>query len=299
MSSTIHNDQATHLRSLAESTSAHTERTSTASNRRAAAPVLAIASGKGGVGKSVVCVNVATCFAQAGTETLLIDGDVGMGSVDVMLGVNAKHHMGHVLHAGVGLDRALIRVSDHLRIVPGGSGPWDQQQASRGAYAAAVEHARDLAELVLIDCGAGIADEVMTWLSLADRTVVVTTPEPTAVSDAYALIKCIVRRRIPTLPSLVVNAVRNQQEADAVAGRIAHVSSSFLGAGIECSGAVRGDGAITRSIRDRQPAVLFAPKSRAANDLHALSQALALQLLTHEPHMTLPVAQRVRRLLRR
>lgn len=241
-----------------------------------AARVVAIASGKGGVGKSHLSCNLALAIAQGGVRTLLVDGDLGMANVDVLLGLGGRRHLGELLDGQASLSEVLLGHREGLQVVPGASGlaeladlPPEQLAACAGALAQMEQGA----ELVLLDLGAGVGKNVLALAAAADELVVVTTPEPTAIADAYSLVK-VLGAKLPALRlHLVVNQAESEEEAQAVACRLQAVVERFLPATqLPSLGWVPKDPAVGRAVRQQRPfleAQPLAPASRAVLRLSA------------------------------
>ncbi|MDB5297211.1 MAG: ATPase involved in chromosome partitioning [Phycisphaerales bacterium] len=287
-------DQASHLRSLA--------RQSRATARRRAT-VIAVTSGKGGVGKSNVAVNLAVTLARAGKSVVLLDADLGLANADVLCGVDLPANLSHVIARKKELRDVMVPGPGGFRLVGGASGlarMADLSDADRQRLVDAMAELEAQADVILIDTGAGIGPNVLTFTRAADHVLVVTTPEPTAVTDAYAVVKVIARQdgRDPeaygTDPdglgdgyqnaarrvSLVVNQARSPAEAKLVYDRIAGVARQFLGATLHDAGSVPLDDQVPVSVRRRIPFAMAAPRSAAAQAIAQLAARLTTGVAT-------------------
>lgn len=235
-----------------------------------ASRVVAIASGKGGVGKSHLACNLAIAAARSGTNTVLVDGDLGMANVDVLLGLGGRRHLGEVLDGSAQLDEVVVQRSEGLRIVPGAAGLADLADLDGAALAqtaASLSALEQGAQLLLLDLGAGVGKTVLAFAAAADELIVVTTPEPTAIADAYGLVK-VLGVKLPDLRlQLVVNQAESEMEAKAVAQRLQAVVDRFLPhQSLHYLGWVPKDPTVGRAVR-AQKAFLeahpLAPASRA------------------------------------
>ena len=273
-------DQATQLRSLMREQQAH----GGPRHVRRRASVIAVTSGKGGVGKSNVAVNLAIKLASAGKQVVLLDADLGLANADVLCNVDLPHNLSSVIARKKDLHEVMVKVPGGFSLIGGASGlarMADLSDADRGRIVHALAELEERADIILIDTGAGISPNVLSFTRAADHVLVVTTPEPTAITDAYAVIKVLHRdaggadpasmeRRI----SLLVNQVRSPAEARVVHDRIAKVARQFLGVSVYDAGHVMADEAVPSAVRARQPFVLASPKSPAS---HCISQ-LAMRL---------------------
>ncbi len=237
------------------------------------ASVFAITSGKGGVGKSNIAVNLACKFAQAGKRVLLIDADLGLANADVLCGIEAPYNLSHVLAGRKTMREVVVKTPAGFDLLAGASGlsrMADLDDAGRQVLLTAIQEIERLADVVLIDTGAGVSSNVLAFCRAADHVLVVTTPEPTAVTDAYAMVKCIgtaADRRV----SLLVNQVSGVTEANAIYDRIAKVARQFLSVNLLDAGHVLRDDEMTRAVRRRMPLMLCAPTSDAARSISQLA----------------------------
>ena len=271
-------DQAAALRALAGFSAAPGASGDRAAPRIGAPRVVVIASGKGGVGKSNLAVNLSICAAQAGSRTVLVDADMGLANADVLCGMTVAAHLGHVLDGAAPMEDVAIDAPGGFRLVSGSSGVTRMaslDRAQRSRVLAEIRAMGATTDLAIVDCGAGIGPTVVEFLGAACLGLVVTTPEPTAIADAYALIKAAVLRaregRGRAGLALVVNQAKSEKEARAVHARIDQVARRFLDERIAFAGAVREDDAVAAAVRARWPVALRSPRSRAARDIRSLS----------------------------
>ena len=258
-------DQAEHLRSLVR-------------ERRRRASVIAVTSGKGGVGKSNISVNLAIQFAAVGKQVVLLDADLGLANADVLCNVDLPCNLSHVIARKKELAEVLVDVPGGFKLIGGASGlarMADLTDFDRQRLVNALGELEQQADVILIDTGAGISPNVLAFTRAADHVLVVTTPEPTAITDAYAVVKVLSRdgsseRRI----SLLVNQVRNSNEGKIVHGRIAKVAKQFLGVSVLDAGHVMSDENVPQAVRRRLPFVLGNPKCPAAQCVAQLAMRL-------------------------
>lgn len=239
-----------------------------------AARVVAVASGKGGVGKTHLSCNLAIAAARAGVSTVLVDGDLGMANVDVLLGLGGRRHLGEVLDGSASLDEVVVQHAEGLRILPGASGLADLAELQGQELLACAEALSSLeqgAQLLVLDLGAGVGKTVLAFAAAADELLVVTTPEPTAIADAYGLVK-VLGGKLPQLRlQLVVNQAESEAEAKSVALRLQAVVDRFLPEqSLHYLGWVPKDPSVGRAVRAQRAfleAQPFAPASRAVLQL--------------------------------
>lgn len=319
-------DQATRLRALVDAMERRHVASALASppvrglpRRTRKARVITFSSGKGGVGKTNTCVNVAIALAQAGQRVVVVDADLGMANADVLCGITPTRRLEHYVgvsdlsvagrprtpHEAAALaERTLcdlaVDAPGGFRLIPGAVGIARMAELSPREQARLVAGLSDLdreADLVLIDTGAGLGREVISFLSTADLAVIVTTPEPTAIADAYALMKCLAARKSLAGHNLgphemgfetgrlrlVVNQVRDESEAAGVHKRIAGVCERFLGMRPELMGWIAEDPRVGAAVRKRSPVMLESPRAAACRDIRELATAI-VRSVGPEPH---------------
>ena len=272
-------DQATTLRGLVdEHARTFGQPTAPAARpRQRLAQTIAITSGKGGVGKTTVAVNLAIQFARLGRRVVLIDADLGTANADVMCNLPNRGTLAHVVAGRKTLNEITVDAPGGFRLVPGASGLSQMADLSVHDRDRLTSQMHDLeadADVVLIDTGAGVGANVLGFCVAAERVLVVTTPEPTAITDAYAVIKSIHAQTVDPDVRLFVNMARDEDEARSVATRIGDVSRRFLGLSPSYAGHLINDAAVPRGVRQRRPFVLDAPRGRPAACVSALAQRL-------------------------
>ncbi len=234
--------------------------------RRRRSRVIAVSGGKGGVGKSSVAVNLGLAMAATGRRVLLVDADLGLASLDVMLGLDARNSLADVVLDGLPAGQAVARIAGGLDLLPGASGVAEMtslKPIQLDHLLAELTRLEGNYEVILVDTAAGAGGEVRAFLRAADRVVVVTTPEPTAITDAYALSKLLSRDGQRDL-GVVVNMARSEREGQKVAARLAAVARRYAGVEIAQLGAVPFDWQVAAAIRERRPVMLGRPRCAAS-----------------------------------
>ena len=232
----------------------------------AQARTLAITSGKGGVGKSTVAVNLAIQLARCHRRVILLDADLGTANADVLCNVTPAATLAHVVAGRKSLKDAVVEAPGGFGLVPGASGLAQMAALSTTERDRLMQEMAQLeaeADVVLIDTGAGVSPNVLSFLVAVDQVLVVTSHEPTAITDAYALIKTLTRQRHTADVGLIANMVRDANEGRSVADRITTVCRQFLQVKTHFAGHVVRDPRVARSVQQRQPLSLAAGKSPA------------------------------------
>lgn len=286
-------DQAETLRGLVRQSARHADaqllqtRQPETQPRPRLAQALAISSGKGGVGKSTVAVNLAVMLSRMGRRVALLDADMGTANADVLCNVMPVHTLAHVVSGRREIEDIAIQAPGGFSLIPGASGLAQMAALSGHERQRLIDQFAKLEQsydVLLIDTGAGIGPSVLNFLTAADRALIVTTPDPTAITDAYALVKTAHRQHPELDARLLVNQANDAEDARQVYTRVANVCRKFLGLDVPYAGCLLSDVFVRDSIRNRRP---FALDTRQNNSTMAIS-ALAHRLDKHaaEPELT-------------
>lgn len=239
--------------------------------------VLAVTSGKGGVGKSFISANLGLCLAATGRKVLMVDADLGLANLDLMLGVTAKDSIREVLNSDTPISQAIAKGPRGISLLSACSGDFDiaeMDEKSRLALFGAIDSLESEFDTLLIDTGAGIGSNAIGFAAAAQQVLVVVTPDPASMADAYAMIKVLNTRCGVKRVNLVVNMASGPQEAEMIVERILNLVARFLDVSVIPVGFVYRDEAVRRSIRACEPLVTAYPKAPVAASLRALTQRL-------------------------
>ncbi len=235
---------------------------------RSSARILAVTSGKGGVGKSNVVANLALALGRLGKSVIVFDADLGMANLDVLFGVRPTHTLYHVVKGKRDLTEILVPCGVGVKFIAGGSGMRelaDLDAEGKERLLSALRRLERFADILLIDTGAGISSNVMRFVSAAREVLLVTTPEPTAMADAYGVIKAVCAAvEAPPSVDVVVNRVKSPDEAAFVARRLAKVAARFLEFKSGYAGYVLEDPVVPRAVKLQKPFVEAYPNSPAS-----------------------------------
>jgi len=244
---------------------------------------IAVTSGKGGVGKTSLAVNLALILARAGHRAWLLDGDLGLANVDVLLNLHPRRTLREVVEAGQPLEEVLMEGPAGLKVIPAASGVAGLASLGPLARRRLAGQVRGLGlcgDLTIMDTGAGISRTVLDLVLAADEAVVLTTPEPTALTDAYAMVKVLTQRR-PALPlALVVNLVQQAAEAREIHGHFSRILRRFLGRELPLAGWIPRDPCVERAVREQRPLALYFPHARATEAMREVARSLVPSRLT-------------------
>ncbi|GAA0256604.1 MinD/ParA family protein [Rhodanobacter caeni] len=238
---------------------------------------IAIAGGKGGVGKSTVSVNLGMSLSMAGHDVMLLDADMGLANVDVLLGLTPARHIGHLLDGECGLEDLILEAPRGLRVIPAGSGARRLAQLDNGEHAAVIRAFDELPQppqYLLVDTAAGLSDSVSMFAAATDDVMLVVCDEPASLTDAYAMIKVLSRDFGVRRFRMVANMVRNEGEARQLHQKLSRVSDRFLDVVIDFTGWVPHDERLRQAIRRQCAVVDLWPSSRSAMAFKQLAGAV-------------------------
>jgi flagellar biosynthesis protein FlhG len=238
---------------------------------------IAVAGGKGGVGKSTVAVNLGMSLSIAGHDVMLLDADMGLANVDVLLGLTPARHIGHLLDGSCTLEELLLTAPHGLRVIPAGSGARRLAQLGKGEHAAIIRAFDELAQppkYLLVDTAAGLSDNVAMFAAAADDVVLVVCDEPASLTDAYAMIKVLSREFGVRRFHMVANMVQNEGDARQLHKKLSRVSDRFLDVVIDFTGWVPHDERLRQAIRRQCAVVDIWPSSRSSLAFKQLAVAV-------------------------
>ncbi len=214
--------------------------------------VISVSSGKGGVGKSNVVINLALAFDQMGLRVLIMDADLGLANIDVLLGLAPKYNLSHVLNGSKRIDEVLIRGPGRLKIMPASSGVQELTKLTDEQKLLLLEMFEGMEteiDILLVDTGAGISDAVLYFNLAAHEKIVVVTPEPTSLTDAYALIKVLYSKHGERYFRILVNQAPSEAAGKAIFAKISKVADHFLdGLSLDYLGAIPHDAMVTKAV---------------------------------------------------
>ncbi len=245
--------------------------------------VISVTSGKGGVGKTNIAANLAYLLSRRKKKTLILDADAGLANIDVVLGINAPYNLYHILTGEKTLAETLVKGPGGIKILPSSSGIPEMAELSRGQKLTLIDELNtlnDSLDFMLIDTGAGISSNVMYFNMAAKEIIVVTTPEPTAMTDAYALIKVLYQRHAKRRFRLIVNMAKNATEAKEVYARLARATDHFLNLTIEYLGYIVLDDKVKDAVRQQKALAELYPQSPAAKCLEKIADKLSAENMT-------------------
>lgn len=276
------NDQASTLRTMSftetfDDSKSEGKSNSSKTKKESNSCCIAITSGKGGVGKSTLAVNIALQLGLLDSRVLLLDADFGLANADVLCGVTPKFHLGHVINGSKKIEEISIPLTEQVSLFPGGNGIEELANLSKSKHSflfKELQRVEDNHDFMIIDTGAGIAQNVLDVLAAAPRVIVVVSPEPTSIIDAYSTIKMVLRQSPGKAISIIVNDIIGVGGAEQSFLQISSAALGFLKHKIELLGVVPHDAQVPRAICEQTPVTQLAPTSPASRAIRLLAKNL-------------------------
>ncbi|KTD16499.1 MinD/ParA family protein [Legionella jordanis] len=237
--------------------------------------VIAIAAGKGGVGKSNISVNLAIALAQRNKKVMLMDADLGLANVDILLGMHSKYNLSHVIKGRCQLHDILLQGPEGIQVIPASSGSDYMTQLSASEHAGIIDAFNELTDefdYMIIDTAAGISDTVLSFARSSQELVVIVRDEPTSLTDAYAFIKVMTKRYEWSHFHVLANMVPNPKEGRELFNKLYRVAEHFLDVRLDYMGAIPFDNCVHEAIKKQKPVVLSYPGSSAAKAFLQLAE---------------------------
>ena len=242
------------------------------------AKVLAVTSGKGGVGKTNIAVNLGICLAASKQRTILIDADFSLGNVDVIMDVDSRYDISHVMSGRKSIEEIIHVGPESMEIICGASGLEqlsDLTEFQRQRLLRELSKLQNDSDMIVVDTAAGISKSVVGFCLASDHVLVVTTPEASAMTDAYAMIKVLAGHKFGGRISVIVNMAETIREGKNTYQQISNVARRFLDFDVYDAGVLLRDAKLTSAVRRRVPVVLAYPRCEITSSLAALAVRLS------------------------
>jgi len=250
----------------------------TTSGTAAPAKVIAITSGKGGVGKTHVTVNLGLALARLGKRVLLLDGDLGLANINILLGFRPKKTLQEVVEGRATLKEVIVSDPLGIDVLPAASGIPEMtalSEETRINLVTAFDEYANAYDYVLVDTAAGIGDNVLYFNEAAEEILVVIGPEPTSITDAYALIKVLSSRSGRKEFDVVVNRAQKGTDGKATFAQLATATDRFLDVSLKFLGSIADDDSVPSAVREQRPFIDKFPSAKASMDIHKLAKRIA------------------------
>lgn len=250
-------------------------------NKKTSTKVIAVASGKGGVGKSNFTVNVALELNKMGNRVMILDADLGLANVDILLGINPQYNLSHVLKEEKDMRDIITETEYGIKVIASGSGVKELVNLSnqqRNRFIEKIAELEDIVDILLIDTGAGISKNTLSFMYAADYSIVITTPEPTALMDAYGLIKVASLNKKSIQLKLIVNIVNTKEEAKEISSRVILLSRRFLNVFVEPYGYILRDKNVLNSVMIQKPFAIHYPDTKATQCIKQIAKKISFKI---------------------
>jgi flagellar biosynthesis protein FlhG len=239
--------------------------------------VIAVTSGKGGVGKTSVSVNVAVALAKMGQRVALLDADMGLANVDILLGIYPKFNLAHVLSGEKTLNEIMLDGPFGLRVIPGASGIQKMSELSTIEQAALIQAFSEIdqeLDILIVDTAAGISASVVNFARACQEIIIVICDEPTSLTDAYAFIKLLNRDYGINLFHVIANMVQNVNQGKELFRKLSKVTDSYLDVTLQFVGAIPYDEYLRKSVQKQSPVVTAFPRSQVSLAMMAVAEKI-------------------------
>ena len=238
--------------------------------------IITVTSGKGGVGKSNFVVNLAIALQQSGKKVLIFDADLGMGNDDVLLGLYPKYNIFDIIFTTKKIKDIIIEGPCGIHLIPGGSGLNKAQELNDKEREIFLNELDNLGEYdyILLDTGAGISTDILSFISASEELIVITTPEPTSLTDAYSLIKVTDHFKLQSKVRIVVNKAFSKEEAEETYKKMLRAVSRFLKIEVEYLGYILDDRKLIQSVRSQKPFLLLYPNCDASKNIEVIAKKI-------------------------
>lgn len=248
------------------------------------ARVITVTSGKGGVGKTSMSVNLAIQLQRLGKRVVVLDADFGLANIEIMLGIRPEYNLSDLMFRGREIKDIITYGPEEIGFISGGSGINEMANLTRDQVFQLIQKMYELdryADVIIVDTGAGIGNSVLEFVAASQEVLLVATPEPTSITDAYALLKLLNRnssyKRGKTVVKMIANQVRGHQDADELFDKLGMVVNRFLNIDIEYLGSVPYDPNMQKAVMRQKPLSMEAPHTAAARSVERIARTLTDQ----------------------
>lgn len=238
--------------------------------------VITVSSGKGGVGKTNFVINLALALQKKGFKVAILDADFGMANVDILFGVRSDYSIYDILYKDKKLEDIIVEVNEGIKIIPGGSGIKELceiNEAKRNRLLTELSKIQNI-DFLLVDTSAGLSKVVLNFIGVADDVIVITNPEPTALTDAYGLIKVVVKSNASSNINIIINRAKNIVEAKDTFEKIFKTIEIFLNKKVKYLGFIKEDLKVGQAVREQKPFYEIYPNSEASLCINKISSEL-------------------------
>ncbi|MBZ9624523.1 MinD/ParA family protein [Clostridium sp. FP2] len=238
--------------------------------------IITVTSGKGGVGKSNIVVNLSIALQKRGRKVMIFDADIGMGNDDIIMGCSSRYNVFDVISNGKEIEDVVINGPFGVKLLPGGSAIMkveDLTEIQRGVFLNKLTALTGL-DYIIMDTGAGVNKSVLGFIACCEDLIIVTTPEPTSLTDAYSLLKAVKHFKIKDSAKVIVNRSLDNNEANMTFNKFNNAVTKFLDMKLEYLGKISEDKKLAYAVRAQQPVILSYPSSESARDINSIASKI-------------------------
>ena len=245
-------------------------------NSKAATKIITVTSGKGGVGKSNFVVNLAISLQNKGKKVLIFDADLGMGNDDVLMGLYPKHNIFDIIYSDLEIKDVIIEGTNGVSLIPAGSALSKAQELGEDEKKLFIEKLGTLDEYdyILMDTGAGVNKDVLSFIAASEELIIITTPEPTSLTDGYSLVKATDHYKLKTKAKIIVNKAFTKEEGQETYNKFDRAVRKFLKIDVEYLGCILEDRKLVQSVRQQKPFIILYPNCDASMDIETIAMKL-------------------------
>lgn len=256
------------------------------------AKVITVTSGKGGVGKSSISVNLAIQLSRMGKRVVIFDADFGLANIEIMLGLHPRYNLADMMYRGKTLNDIIMYGPENVGFISGGSGIQELANLSREQIITLIQKLNELdefADVVIVDTGAGISDTVLEFVAASEEVLLVATPEPTSITDAYALLKTLNKkatyRKEKTVVKMIANQVHGNRDAKELFEKLGMVVAKFLDIEVEYLGSVPYDHNMQKAIMKQTPISILDSSCNTARAVNQIANTLEHNMEKESEHV--------------
>ncbi|MBZ9635970.1 MinD/ParA family protein [Clostridium sp. FP1] len=238
--------------------------------------IITVTSGKGGVGKSNIVVNLSIALQNMGRKVMIFDADIGMGNDDIIMGCASRYNVFDVINNGKEIEDVVINGPFGVKLLPGGSSLMkveDLTEIQRNTFLNKLTALTGL-DYIIMDTGAGVNKSVLGFIACCEDLIIVTTPEPTSLTDAYSLLKAVKHFKIKDSAKVIVNRSLDNNEANMTFNKFNNAVTKFLDMKLEYLGKISEDKKLAYAVRAQQPVILSYPSSESARDINSIASKI-------------------------